>query len=187
MGGVMPAELLAWDKSAEVVTAEYTGREGNGAVTLMMYPTPQIAGDRGRALEKYVNGAGPAQFGTLKMRRVGPMLGMTTGALSAEQAQEFMAGLHLNQDLSFDKPMPLEFHAEIQKTASLLQSIAAFCGIGLIAAIVLGVFLGGARAGIRMLQGKSAASDPEFLTINLRSDKKGLFAPKEPSGDGHIG
>ena len=155
MGGMLPPDLLAWDKSAEVASAEYAGRGGKGAVTLMLYPTPQIAGDRGRALEKYVNSAGLAQFGTLKMRRVGPLLGMTTGALGKEQATEFMTGLHLNQDLSFDKPMPLEFHAEVKKTATLLQSIAAFCGIGLVAALVLGTFLGGARAGIRGAAGKT--------------------------------
>jgi hypothetical protein len=188
MGGTMPPDLLAWDKSAEVITAEYAGRgNGGGSVTLMLYPTPQIAGDRGRALEKYVNGAGLAQFGTLKMRRVGPLLGMTTGDLSAEQAMALMTGLHLNGEVTFDKPMPLEFHAEIKKTATLLQSIAAFCGLGLLAALVLGIFFGGARAGIRMLQGKSAASDPEFLTINLRSDRKGLFAGKEKAGDGQAG
>ncbi len=184
MGGTLPADLLAWEKSAEVVTADYNGHGGKGAVSLMLYPTPQIAGDRGRALERYVNEAGLAQFGTLKMRRVGPLLGMTTGGFSAEQAMAYMTGLHLNQDLSFDKPMPLEFHAEMRKTATLLQAIAAFCGLGLVAAIVLGFFFGGARAGIRMLQGKSAASDPEFLTINLRSDTKGLFAPKDSPGDG---
>ncbi len=183
MGGMLPADLLDWDKSAEIATAEYAGRGGKGAVTLMLYPTPQIAGDRGRALEKYVNSVGVGQFGTLKMRRVGPMLGMTTGALGVEQATEFIAGLHLNQDLSFDKPMPLEFHAEVKKTATLLQSIAAFCGIGVVAALVLGTFLGGARAGIRVLQGKPAASEPEFLTINLRSDQRGLFAPGEKTGD----
>ncbi len=187
MGGGMPADLLAWDKSAEVVTAEYAGKSGKGAVTLMLYPTPQIAGDRGRALEKYVNETGVAGFGTLKMRRVGPMLGMTTGALGVEQATEMMAGLHLDSVVTFDKPMPLEFHAEMKKTATLLQAIAAFCGLGLVAALVLGIFFGGARAGIRMLQGKSAASDPEFLTINLRSDKRGLFAPKEKAGGGQAG
>ena len=184
MGGTLPADLPGWDKSAEVVTAEYVGRSGKGAVMLLLYPTPQIAGDRGRALEKYVNDTGVAQFGTVKMRRVGPLVGMTSGALGTEQAAAFMAGLHLNQGLSFDKPMPLEFHAEIKKTASLLQSIAVFCGIGLVAALVLGTFLGGARAGIRVLQGKPAASEPEFLTINLRSDKRGLFAPKEKAGGG---
>ena len=191
MGGMLPADLLAWDKSAEVATAEYVGQgskgAGKGAVTLMLYPTPQIAGDRGRALESYVNSAGLAQFGTLKMRRVGPMLGMTTGGLGAEQATEFITGLHLNQDLSFDKPMPLEFHAEVKKTATLLQSIAAFCGIGVVAALVLGIFLGGARAGIRVLQGKPAASEPEFLTINLRSDQRGLFVPGEKAGNRGVG
>ena len=47
-------------------------------------------------------------------------------------------------------------------------SIAIFCGLGAVAAIVLGLFFGGGRALIRVLQGKPAASEPEFLHIDLR-------------------
>ncbi|ADW67601.1 DUF6599 family protein [Granulicella tundricola] len=185
MNGVLPAEMLDWSKSTEAITAGYSAG-GKGTVTLLMYPTPQIAGDRGRAVVKYINDTGPAQFGTVKMRRVGPLVGLTTGGLGATQAQELMTALHLSQDLSFDKPMPLEFHAEIRKTATLLQSIAIFCGIGTLAAIVLGVFLGGARAGIRVLQGKPAHSDPEFLTIDLRDKPKGFFAKKDEPKSGAV-
>jgi hypothetical protein len=64
--------------------------------------------------------------------------------------------------------MPLEFHAEVQKTYSLLVSIAILCGVGALAAIVLGLFLGGGRALVRVLQGKPAATEPEFLRIDLR-------------------
>jgi hypothetical protein len=48
MGGVLPADVVGFDKSAEVVTAKY---EGGGVLTLLLYPTPQIAGDHGRAIE----------------------------------------------------------------------------------------------------------------------------------------
>jgi hypothetical protein len=34
--------------------------------------------------------------------------------------------------------------------------------------LVLGLFFGGGRALIRVLQGKPAASEPEFLRIDLR-------------------
>jgi hypothetical protein len=47
----------------------------------------------------------------------------------------------------------------------------------ILAALVLGVFLGGARAGWRVLHGKPAYSDPEFLTIDLH----GMPAPLQPS------
>jgi hypothetical protein len=172
MGGALPAEILGWDKSAEVGIAQYSGRTGHGMLTLLMYPTPQIAGDRGRAIEQAVNQMiakdGPAALGTVKLKRLGPMVEMTQGGFTPDQAFGLLASVKLNEEITFDKPMPLEFHAEIRKTYSLLQEIAVFCGVGTLAAIVLGVFLGGARAGIRILQGKPAASEPEFLTIDLR-------------------
>jgi hypothetical protein len=182
MGGVLPPAMLDWSKSAETLAAEYVSPKGGhdkGLLHLLMYPTPQIAGERGRAVEAYINGNDPAHFGTVKLRRVGPLLGLTMGALQPEYAQELVSALHLSQEVTFDKPMPLEFHAEIRKTATLLQTIAVFCGISILAAVVLGVFLGGARAGIRVLQGKPAASEPEFLTIDLRDRPKGLFAGKD--------
>jgi hypothetical protein len=169
MGGVLPASMLSWDKSAESATASYSGRGvSKGTLTLLMYPTPQIAGDRGRAIEKEVNDEGVAKFGTLKMRRVGPLLGITSGALSAAQAENLIAGLHLSEEVTFDKKMPLEFHAEVKKTASLLQNIAVLCGVLILAAVLL------------VMHGKPAASEPEFLTISLRDSPKALFAPKEP-------
>ncbi len=66
--------------------------------------------------------------------------------------------------------MPLEFNSEVHKTLSLLEGIAVFCIVGCLAALVLGVFLGFGRAGIRVLMGKPAATEPEFLRIDLRGN-----------------
>ena len=170
MGGRLTAADLGWDKSAEVATAAYHG--GRGTFTLLMYPTPQIAGDRGRVIQNDVNAAGPASFGTVKMRRVGPLVGVTMGGLSDAQAIDLVSAMKLNEEVTFDQKMPLEFHAEVRKTYTLLQEISIFCGIGILASVVLAIFFGGARAGIRVLQGKPAASEPEFLTIDLRSKPK---------------
>jgi hypothetical protein len=163
MGGVLPAAMVGFDKSAETVTAKY---KGGGVLTLLLYPTPQIAGDRGRAVETQLKP--DANAGTVKLRREGPLLLLTTGAWTPAAAQSMVDGIHLRSIVSFDKPMPLEFHAEVQKTYSLLTSIAVFCGVGSLAAIFLGLFLGGGRALIRVMQGKPAASEPEFLRIDLR-------------------
>ena len=167
MGGLLPAEIVGFDKSAETVTAK---AKSGGVLTLLLYPTPQIAGDHDRTIESQLGAqlGHDGAAGTVKVRREGPLLLLTTGMWTPNAAQAMVDGIHLHMELSFDKPMPHEFHAEMQKTYSLLTSIMVFCGVGALAALVLGLFLGGGRAAIRVIQGKPAASEPEFLRIDLR-------------------
>ncbi|MGD0442340.1 MAG: DUF6599 family protein [Edaphobacter sp.] len=163
MGAAVPAEIVGFDKAAEVVTAKY---EGKGTLTMLLYPTPQIAGDHGRQIEAEMNRQGSAA-GTVKLRREGPLVLMTTGAWKPAEAQELVENIHLRNQLTWNKPMPLEFHSEVRKTVSLLTSVLIFCGLGALAAVVLALFFGGARAAIRVMQGKPAATEPEFLRIDL--------------------
>lgn len=178
MGGVLPPSVIGFDKSAEAATASYAGR---GTLTMLLYPTPQIAGDHGRRIEAELNreAASGKQFGTIKLRREGPLVLLATGAWTPAEAQAIVEGTHLRDQLSWNKPLPLEFHAEVQKTASLLLSIAELSGALIVAALVLGLFFGGGRALIRVLQGKPAATEPEFLAINLREGpgESGSFKP----------
>ena len=175
MNGTLPVEVLGWDKSVEVATANYAGKPGKGTLTLLMYPTPQIAGDRLRAIQKAMDDAGIQGFGTVVLRRVGPLVGVTTGGWTEAQAKALLGGLHLNDEVTFDRKMPLEFHAEIRKTASLLENIAVFSGVLIVAAILLGLFLGLGRAWLRKLQGKPAYVEPEFLSISLRESETQHF------------
>lgn len=169
MGGVLPAATVGFDKSAEVVMAKY---KGDGVLTLLLYPTPQIAGNHGRAIVAEMNRQGAAA-GTVKLRREGPLIAMTTGAWSPDAAQKMVEGIHLRQVLTIEKKPPLEFRTEIHKTVSLLTSIAILSGLLALAAVILGLFLGFGRAAIRVMQGKPAATEPEFLRIDLsgRSEK----------------
>jgi hypothetical protein len=171
MGGVLPAQAVGFDKSAEAVTAK---SKSGGVLTLLLYPTPQIAGEHGRAVETLLNqqvaagGSSQRTLGTVMLRREGPMVVLATGAWTAADARKMVEGVHLHSEVSFDKPMPLEFRTEVQKTYSLLESIAIFCGFSAVAMVVLALFFGGGRALIRVMQGKPAASEPEFLRIDLR-------------------
>ena len=178
MSGVLPAEIVGFDKAAEVVIAKYADK---GTLTLLLFPTPQIAGEHGRAIEAEMNRQGAAA-GTVKLRREGPLLLLTTGAWGPAEAQKMVEGIHLRNDLTWNKPLPPEFHAEVLKTYSLLTSIAVFCGLGALAAVVLGLFFGGGRAAIRVLQGKSAASEPEFLRIDL-SGRVARIHPEGPEAE----
>jgi hypothetical protein len=163
MGGVLPPGIIGFDKSAEVVMARY---KGQGLLTVLLYPTPQIAGDHGRAIEAEMNRQS-ATAGTVKLRREGPLVSMTTGTWSPDMAQKMVEGVHLHNELTWNKTPPLEFRTEIHKTVSLLTSIAVLSGLLAVAAVILGLFLGFGRAAIRVMQGKPAATEPEFLRIDL--------------------
>ena len=178
MGGVLPPEIVGFDKAAEVVTAKY---EGKGTLTMLLYPTPQIAGDHGRQIESEMNREGGGA-GTVKLRREGPLVLLTTGAWNAAEAQRLVEGIHLRSEVTWNKPVPPEFHAEIRKTVSLLTSILVFCGVGALAAVILALFLGGGRAAIRVLQGKPAATEPEFLRIDL-SGGSARIKPEIPGAE----
>jgi hypothetical protein len=176
IGGVLPPEIIGFDKAAEAVTAKY---DGKGTLTMLLFPTPQIAGDHGRQIEAEMNRQG-ASAGTVKLRREGPLVLMTTGAWKPAEAQEMVENIHLRNEVTWNKQMPPEFHSEVRKTVSLLTSILLFCGLGALAAVVLALFFGGARAAIRVMQGKPAATEPEFLRIDL----SGRAARIQPDGSG---
>lgn len=175
-GGVLPAEILGFDKAAEALTASYAGR---GKLTMLLYPTPQIAGDRLRAIEQEIHKEGKAA-GTVVIRRSGSLLILTTGEWGMAEAKALVQGVHPRMEVTWNKPMPPEFHTEVRKTYSLLSSIAIFCSFGALAAVVLGLSLGAGRAAIRVLQGKPAATEPEFLRIDL----SGAPAPIRAEGRG---
>ena len=174
-GGLLPADLLGFEKAGESATADYTSRAtGSGKLTLLLLPTPQIAGDRGRAITDWLNSptAKAANLGSVKLRRIGPMLALATGSFTPEQAAALVDNIHLRTELTWNKPVPPEFHVEVRKTASLLTSIMVFSGVGALAAILLGAFLGFGRAWIRVLLGKPAATEPEFLRLDLRGNSE---------------
>jgi hypothetical protein len=164
MGGVLPAQTVGFDKNAETVTAR--SKEG-GVLTLLLYPTPEIAGEHERAIEALAKQPGTTLAGTVKMRREGTLLLLTSGAWPAVEAQKMVDGIHLRSEVTWDKPVPLDFGTEVRKTFTLLESIAIFCAISALAMLVLGLFLGYGRALVRVMQGKPAASEPEFLRIDL--------------------
>ena len=175
MGGVVPANLVGFDKSAEAVTAAYSSGR---SLTLLLYPTPQIAGEHDRAIEGEMSQQGRSA-GTVRFRREGELVIFTTGAWSPVEAQKAVDNIHMHTQLTWNKPIQPEFHAEVRKTASLLVSILELSGLLMLAAIVLGFFFGGGRAAIRVLQGKPAATEPEFLSIDLREHpgEPGTFKP----------
>jgi hypothetical protein len=182
-GGVLPANILGFDKSAEAITAQYqTHSHNHGLLTILLYPTPTIAGEEGRAIEAQLK-AGVVGPGTFVLRREGPMLLLANGGFTDPEAHQIVDNIHLNNEVTWNKEKPLEFHAEVKKTASLLTTIVVFCSLAGLAALLLGIFFGGGRAAIRVLRGKPAHTEPEFLRIDLSGPAHTLRNPlgEDPS------
>jgi hypothetical protein len=178
-GGVLPPSLIDFSKSPEVLSGGYTLGGGTGVLTLIEYPTPQIAAERERAISAYLKSgnqtANPwtqaladSSAKALLTRRSGLLVGVTSGSLPAADAQRLLDRFNYEASVTWNHPQG--YVPETTKAASLLLGIAALCGILGGTALVLGVFLGGGRALFRRLRGKpaSALSETEFIRLDLR-------------------
>jgi len=166
-GGVLPAQTLEWDKSAEAITVLYSGKGGRESLTVVSYPTPEIASAVTKRVQGQLSSLGP-QFATAKARRERILMVVASGPWGADEAQKLIDSVHLHEVLAVDKGAPKpDFNVEVKKTVSLLVSIGVFSGAMMVAALVLAIFFGGGRALVRTVRGKSAAVEAEFLSLHL--------------------
>jgi hypothetical protein len=178
-GGVLPAHSLGWEKSAEAVTAGYADKRGAETLTVLLYPTPAIAGSFAKAIKDAAPQMGAA-FAAARVRREGTLVVLASGSFSGDEAQRLVDGVHLREIIATDGDMHPLFRAEGMKTYSLLANIAILAGVLMLAAVLLGLFLGVGRAAFRVMRGKPAAVEPEFLSLRLAPQNKApQFEAKE--------
>ncbi len=177
-GGVLPASLVDFNRGAEVLTAQYASRDGDGTLTVINYPTPQLADNRQKAIEAFLKAgnspaagwpAGLAQSSptALLSRRSGPLVAVTTGSFPANEARKLVGQVNYTADVTWNNPKG--YFSEASKTARLLLSIAVLTGVLCGAAVILGLFLGGGRAAYRWVRGKpvSTLQESEFISLHL--------------------
>jgi hypothetical protein len=177
-GGVLPPGLIDFNREAEVATANYSTRNGDGTLTLIMYPTPQLAMRQQQAIQALLNAGNSkatwpqpladSTSASLLVRRSGPLLGVTSGNLPPEEAHKLLNSINYTADITWNHPEG--YVSEASKTARLLLGIAALFGILGGTAVILGFFFGGGRAALRIMRGKSASTvnDEEFISLKLR-------------------
>ncbi len=185
-GGVLPAQLVNFDLGAETVTANYALRSGEATLTIIDYPTPQMAEAQETRIRQYIyegeqaaKKAGPppplgwtmplqySDLASLEVGRSGPLVAVVSGDAVPDESHRLLAMVHYESEL-MTIPQPME--SEVAKTGKLLMGIAMLVIVGCSAAILLGFFLGGFRALYRIARGKPASSvyDAEFIRLNLR-------------------
>ena len=176
-GGVLPPDLVGFDRGAEAVTANYGLPSGHATLTVIDYPTPQMAAAQEARIRDYIKVGKQAQppwpapladsnITSLAVRRSGPLVALVSGNATPDEANKLLGTVHFGGDVA-SIPFPRE--SEISKTSRLLIGIAGIVIVGSSAAILLGFFLGGGRALYRILRGKPASSvyEIEFIRLNL--------------------
>jgi len=178
-GGVLPVSLVDFaSSSAEAMTANYSTRDGKGELTLLIYPTPQLAAARLRDIDAFLQagntqGVWPQALaesrpGSVLTRRSGPLVAVVSGSLPAATAHKLLNQVNYQADIVWNNPQG--YVSEGSKVARLLLGIFALTGILGGAALLLGLFLGGGRALYRVLRGKPASAfqeETEFIRLNL--------------------
>lgn len=178
-GGVLPPDLIDFKSgSAEAITATYKERDGQGELTLLNYPTPQLAEAREQILTRFLKagnnqGAWPrlladSPSGTILVRRSGPLVAVLSGTLPSSTAHRIIGQVNYEAGVVWDNPNG--YVGEGAKIAHLLIGIVILTAIIGGAAILLGLFLGGGRAAYRVLRGRPASSvtdKDDFIRLNL--------------------
>lgn len=176
-GGVLPAQMIGFDRGAETVTANYALSSNEATLTLIDYPTPQMAVAQETRIRDYIKAGSHAQpafpkpladsdQASLEVRRIGPLVVLVSGDAIPDESHKLLESVRFQENLT-DIPQPTE--SEVNKTGRLLMGIVSLVIIGSSAAVLLGLFLGGGRALYRKATGKPISSvyETEFIRLNL--------------------
>ncbi|MGA3160779.1 MAG: DUF6599 family protein [Terracidiphilus sp.] len=181
-GGVLPPDLVGFDRGAETVTASYTLRTGPATLTLIDYPTPQLAAAQETRIRAFIEACKRADKQTqatwpkplqdsglaaLEVRRSGPLVALVSGNAFTDDSHKLLASVHYESELtSIEQPS----ESEILKTGKLLWGITVLVLIGCSVSLLLAFFVGGFRVLYRLARGKPVSSvyDIEFISLNLR-------------------
>jgi hypothetical protein len=166
-------ELARFESGAEVVTGQYQFGANTATLTLIGYPTPQIAGERLRAIEAAMpaqepgsspqsQGAGTQGASTrVASKRSGPIVAIVTGAIPLQDAKSLLATINFDADVTWSEAVPVGKN----DPRSLLGSLVLLTLIVLGVALVAGIAFGGIRILVKRLYPDRIFDRPEDIEI----------------------
>lgn len=159
----LPSSLVDFSKSPEIASAQYKSSEGKATVILIAYPTPQIAGERMRALQSASLPGGPFEF-----KKSGPIVAIVSGNIPASEAQSLLASVNYDAEVTWNQPTKADPKNNI---GNLIVGVFVLIGLLLVISLILGLAFGG----VRVLAKKffpnrvfDRPEDVEFIRLNLK-------------------
>ena len=159
----VPAALIDFSKGAEVAFAKYKSSEGEANLTVISYPTPQIAGERMRAMQAASLPGGPFQF-----KRSGPMVAVVNGSVPESEAQSLLGSVNYDAEVTWNQATKFDPRNNI---GNLIIGIFMLIGAILLVALIFGFAFGGIRIVAKKLFPNRVFDRPEdveIIRLNLK-------------------
>jgi len=151
-------EQIDFSFSPEVLYQDYTSRDGDLTLTVINYPTPQIAAERLRSLQ----GLRQANGSPLLVRRSGPLLDVVTGAVGSSEAGDLLNSVNYEAEVTWNEATSVSPRNNI---GNLIIAVFTLIGIILLVSLIFGVFFGGIRILTKRLFPDKVFDRPESMEI----------------------
>jgi hypothetical protein len=168
------ADLVDFGASSEVTLAHYSTTSGEAILTLISYPTPQLAG--GHRLKINASHQLPeVQSGDSAIvcangfcdKRTGPIVAIVTGGVSDSDAKSLLGMVNYEASVTWNTPSE---QGQVRDLYKLILNIVVLCGILAGLAIVAGVAFGGIRVLVKKMYPDRVFDRPEqmeFISLRL--------------------
>lgn len=168
LGTPLSAQLVDFNAGAEVVLGDYSTEDGQARMTLISYPTPQIAMAHLRGIEsaKQQSAQGPPALdpATTFDKRTGPIIVVVSGAISNSDAKSLLSSVNYEADVTWNKNT---YFSRRDDPANFIVNIIYLCAILGCFAIVSGIAFGGIRILARRLFPDKLFDRPDMGIISL--------------------
>lgn len=188
IGSPLPADLVDFSASPEVLLRQYTTPSGETTLMLIEYPTPALAAEHLRRIDAAHNAAQPQpgvaaveNVGPFFDKRTGPIIAIAAGPLSQSDAQTLLGAVNYDASVTWNENTYFDKKNNI---ANLLVNIILLCIIVGAISLAAGVAFGGARVLLRRyfpgpVFGRT--DQAEFISLHL-AETSAQGSPAPPSG-----
>lgn len=163
LGVPIPATLVNFTMGPELVFARYRSSNGEAYMTLISYPTPQIAAERLKAFQAAGLPSGPFYF-----KRSGPLVVAVNGNIPQSEAQSLLASVNYDADVTWNEPTKANPKDNI---GNLIVGIFMLIGAILVVALIFGFAFGGVRVLAKKIFPNRVFDRPEdveIIQLNLK-------------------
>jgi hypothetical protein len=151
-------EQIDFNVEPEVLTQDYNSSDGPLTLTIIDYPTPQIAAERLRALQSSPQSSSTAML----VRRSGPLVAVVTGTTGSDAAHTLLNSVNYEAEVTWDQATSVSKRDNI---GNLIVAVFALIGILLLFSLIFGVFFGGIKVLLRRWFPERAFGKPDDVEI----------------------
>jgi len=188
----LPAELVDFSASPEVVLGQYSTPGGDATLLLIEYPTPALAAEHLRRIDAAHHAAAPQagvaaveNVGPFFDKRTGPIVAIAAGALSQSDAQTLLGAVNYDASVTWNENT---YFDKKNNVANLLVNVIILCIIVGAISLTAGVAFGGARVLLRrFFPGRvfGRADQTEFISLDLGERATEASTARPPGAPDH--